>query len=67
MERPVRSGGKFKLVKEKVDCRLILCGSMASDDPEGIQIYEKVKQKAKNFTNNGDIILITRNHNPSWS
>jgi len=53
----------FKLVKEKVDCRLILCGSMASDDPEGIQIYEKVKQKAKNYTNNGDIILITSENN----
>lgn len=53
----------FKLVKEKVDCRLILCGSMASDDPEGIQIYDKVKQKAKNYTNNGDIILITSENN----
>ncbi len=53
----------FKLVKEEVDCRLVLCGSMASDDPEGIQIYEKVKEKAKSYTNNGDIILITSENN----
>ena len=30
----------FKLVKEKIDCRLVLCGSMAADDPEGWMVYE---------------------------
>ncbi|MFC1562767.1 glycosyltransferase [candidate division KSB1 bacterium] len=53
----------FKLVKEEVDCRLVLCGSMASDDPEGFKIYEKVKQKASRYTKNGDIILITSENN----
>jgi trehalose synthase len=49
----------FKLVKKKVDCRLVLCGSMAADDPEGWTIYEKVEQKAKDLIENKDVILIT--------
>ncbi|UCE06417.1 MAG: glycosyltransferase [bacterium] len=53
----------FKLVRREVDCRLVLCGSMASDDPEGIQIYERVKQKANNLIISGDIILITSENN----
>ena len=53
----------FKKVKEVIDCRLVLCGSMASDDPEGIQIYEKVKSKANHMVEKGDIILITSENN----
>ena len=49
----------FKKVRSKVPCRLILCGSMASDDPEGVLIYEKVNEKAKKLIDNGDVILIT--------
>jgi len=53
----------FKLVKERVDCRLVLCGSMATDDPEGWMIYERVKRKAKRLIENGDVILITSENN----
>ena len=53
----------FKLVKKEIDCRLVLCGSMTSDDPEGIQIYERVKQKANNLILSGDVILITSENN----
>jgi len=49
----------FKIVKEKVDCRLVLCGSMATDDPEGEKIYERVKRRANRLIDNNDIILIT--------
>ncbi|MCK4428721.1 MAG: glycosyltransferase, partial [candidate division Zixibacteria bacterium] len=49
----------FKLVRKKVDCRLVLCGSMAADDPEGWMIYEKVERKAKDLIENKDVILIT--------
>ena len=38
----------FEHVKEKVDCRLILCGAMATDDPEGQRIYERLIRKANN-------------------
>ncbi len=49
----------FKVVKRKMDCRLVLCGSMAADDPEGWKIYEKVERKARDFIDSKDIILIT--------
>ena len=49
----------FKIVKKEIDCRLVLCGSMASDDPEGVQIYEKIKQQANHLIENRDVILIT--------
>ncbi len=29
----------FKIIKEKFDCRLVLLGNMAQDDPEGQEIY----------------------------
>jgi len=53
----------FKLVKEKVDCRLILCGSMATDDPEGLKVYERIKRKANRLIRNGDIILLNAENN----
>jgi trehalose synthase len=53
----------YKKVKKKIDCRLILCGSMASDDPEGVTIYEMVKRKANDDIEKGNIILITYENN----
>jgi trehalose synthase len=53
----------YKRVKQAVDCRLVLCGGMAPDDPEGWMIYERVRRKANRLIDNGDIILITsENH-----
>jgi len=49
----------FKLVKQEVDCRLVLCGNIASDDPEGLQIYRKVLQKVKKEK---DILIIMRDN-----
>ena len=37
----------YKLVKKYNDCQLILAGGGASDDPEGIQVLEEVKEKSK--------------------
>jgi len=53
----------FKKVKRKVDCRLVLCGSMATDDPEGMVIYKKVEKKANKLLEKGDVILITSENN----
>lgn len=50
----------FEKVKHEVDCYLILCGSMASDDPEGMQIYNKIQQKVKGLK---DVILFTVENN----
>lgn len=33
----------FKKIKEKVDCKLLLVGGMAEDDPEGPEMFHKVK------------------------
>ncbi|MBL7074215.1 glycosyltransferase [candidate division KSB1 bacterium] len=60
---PVGVTEAFKIVKKHVDCRLVLCGSMATDDPEGYQIYEKVKRKVEKFIANNDVILITTENN----
>lgn len=49
----------FKIVKKNVDCRLVLCGSMATDDPEGLEIYEKIEKKSRKLIDNKDVILIT--------
>lgn len=48
----------FKLVKEKIDCRLLFCYNVASDDPEGLRMYEKVYRKANKFFKKGDVIFV---------
>jgi trehalose synthase len=37
----------FRLIKKKMDCQLILAGSMASDDPEGQEIFENLEALVK--------------------
>jgi trehalose synthase len=53
----------FKRVKQVIDARLVLCGSMASDDPEGYKIYSEVVKKEKEMIDKGDIILLTTENN----
>lgn len=53
----------FKLVKEKIDCRLVLCGDIATDDPEGPKIYDRVWRKAGGMIKKGELVLITSGHN----
>lgn len=38
----------YKMVKKYNDCRLILAGGGASDDPEGVQVLQEVRERAKN-------------------
>lgn len=38
----------YRLVKKYCDCQLILAGGGASDDPEGAQVLDEVKEAAKN-------------------
>lgn len=52
----------FKLVKEKVDCRLLFCYNLATDDPEGMKIYEKIYEKAKKFTEDRDVLFVVGNN-----
>jgi len=48
----------FKKVLKEKDCRLVLCGSMASDDPEGNVIYAQVVKAAAALVDSGQVILI---------
>ncbi|MBN2269554.1 MAG: glycosyltransferase [Sedimentisphaerales bacterium] len=52
----------FKRVKEKVDCRLVFCYNVASDDPEGLQMYRKVQRKANKLVNSKDIVFVVGNN-----
>jgi len=51
----------FKIVKQQIDCRLVLCYNVASDDPEGLQMYRKVQRKANRMLETGDILLVVGN------
>ncbi|MHB1696847.1 MAG: glycosyltransferase [bacterium] len=37
----------YRLVKKNVDCQLVLAGGGATDDPEGIEVYNEVLAKAE--------------------
>ena len=45
----------FDIVRKKYDCQLLLVGSMATDDPEGQEVFEKIE---KRIENKNDIHLI---------
>lgn len=47
----------YKEVKKEIDCKLVLMGEMAFDDPEAPEYYQKVVEKSKG---DDDIILITQ-------
>lgn len=49
----------FKLVRKEQDCRLVLCGGTASDDPESARVLNTVWRKAKRLVESGDVVLIS--------
>jgi len=53
----------FNHVKEKVDCRLVYCYNLATDDPESMKVYSKVFKKAEDLVNKGDVIFVIGNNN----
>lgn len=53
----------FKHVRKEVDCRLVLCGSMATDDPEGWDLFERTRLSAGSMIDNKEVILITAEDN----
>ena len=48
----------FKKVRSHIDCRLVLCGSMAIDDPEGIKVYQNIGESAQKMIDKKDIIIL---------
>lgn len=53
----------FELVRKKKDCRLILIGNFAPDDPEGREIYETTKKSAARCKYRRDIKLVSADNN----
>lgn len=47
LKDPVGVIETYKLVKKHNDCQLVLAGGGASDDPEGDQVLDKVREAAK--------------------
>lgn len=47
----------FLRVREKMDCRLVMLGNMASDDPEGPKVYNEIYARTQEMD---DILLITQ-------
>ena len=52
----------FDRVRQEVDCRLVFCYNVASDDPEGLRMYDKVMRKAKKHLKTGNIIFVVGNN-----
>ncbi|MFQ6673197.1 MAG: glycosyltransferase [Fidelibacterota bacterium] len=48
----------FREVKKEVDCRLLFCYNLASDDPEGIRIYDRMWKTAKPYLERGEVLFV---------
>lgn len=46
LKDPVGVLEAYRIAKKNVDCRLVLAGGTASDDPEGAEVYQEVMEKA---------------------
>lgn len=55
LKDPVGVIEAYKLVKKYIDCRLVLAGGTATDDPEGAAVLAEAKEKA---AGDGDIHLL---------
>jgi trehalose synthase len=45
LKDPLGVVDSYKIVKKHIDCQLILAGSLASDDPEGMSVYKEILKK----------------------
>lgn len=52
----------FRRVKDKIDCRLVFCYNLASDDPEGMQVYTKIHRKAQKLVEGGNVLFVIGNN-----
>jgi trehalose synthase len=48
----------FQKVKKEVDCRLVFVYNMASDDPEGVRVYNKMRKLAKPYLESNDVLFV---------
>lgn len=52
----------YNYVREKVNCRLLYCYNLATDDPEGMEIYSRMHRKAKKLIEKGDVLFVVGNN-----
>ncbi|MBN1509689.1 MAG: glycosyltransferase [Sedimentisphaerales bacterium] len=52
----------YKRVREKVDCRLLYCYNLATDDPQGMEIYTRIRQMADKLVRKGDVLFVVGNN-----
>ena len=48
----------FEQVKREVDCRLVFCYNLASDDPEGTRIEERMLKLAQPYLAKGEVLFV---------
>jgi len=60
LKDPVGVIEAFRIVKKSIDCRLVLAGGTASDDPEGAKVLAEVQTAA---ANDPDIHILLMKHN----
>lgn len=60
LKDPVGVIKAYRLVKKYINCRLVLAGGTAEDDPEGIKVLEEVRQEAEQ---DKDIHILLLPHN----
>ncbi|MDD5557835.1 MAG: glycosyltransferase [bacterium] len=59
LKDPVGVIEAYRRVKKYIDCRLLLAGGTAADDPEGIEVFAEVKARA---AEDPDIIILLMPH-----
>jgi trehalose synthase len=47
LKDPVGVIEAYQLIKKRIDCQLVLAGGAAADDPESVEVFEQVKEKAQ--------------------
>jgi trehalose synthase len=52
----------YQRVREKVDCRLLYCYNLATDDPQGMDIYTRIRQRADKLVKKGDVLFVVGNN-----
>jgi trehalose synthase len=52
----------YNIVRQKLDCRLLYCYNLATDDPQGMEIYTKIRKKAGKLVEKGDVIFVVGNN-----
>ena len=48
----------YERIKDHIDCRVVFCYSMASDDPEGARVFAAMEQAARSYLESGEVIFV---------